>query len=644
MLFSHETLGQRVRFATGAAPEAVREEVERLGASRVMLIASAREGAGAGPIADGLPVVLRYDEVVMHVPVAVAERARAAAAAHDVDVIVSVGGGSTVGLAKAVALTSGLPIVAVPTTYAGSEATDVWGLTEQGVKTTGTDPRVLPRAVIYDAGLTLTLPLDLSVASGLNALAHCVDALWAPRADPVNAGTASEGIRALAEGLPQIVQDPQALAGREQTLFGAYLSAVAFASAGSGLHHKIAHVLGGKYNLPHAPTHAVVLPHVLALNAPAAPQAAERIARALGSGSALDGLLELYRRLAAPQALREYGFTEDQIPAAAEAVLAVVPPSNPAPLTADVLERLLHDAWEGREPSAPDDQFSREETLLRRVLASFEDTPDPRLRQVMHSLVQHAHGFLRDVRLTEQEWQQGIDFLTAVGHLTDERRQEFILLSDTLGLSMQTITINQVASRTATEATVFGPFFVEDSPRIGLGGDLAGGAPGRPCWVEGNVTGTDGTPVPGARIEVWEADESGLYDVQYDDGRTSGRAHLFSDADGGFRFWAITPTPYPIPHDGPVGAMLAATGRSPMRASHLHFMVSAEGRHTLVTHIFVRGDELLGTDSVFGVKDSLVQDFREQPAGSPTPDGRNLNDQTWSRVRFDIVLAPETGH
>ncbi len=641
MHFSHQTLGQRVRFATGSAPQAVREEVEQLGASRVMLIASARESAGAGPIADELPVVLRYDEVVMHVPVAVAERARAAAVAYDVDVIVSVGGGSTVGLAKAVALTSGLPIVAVPTTYAGSEATDVWGLTENGVKTTGTDARVLPRAVVYDAALTLSLPLDLSVASGLNALAHCVDALWAPRADPINAATAAEGIRALADGLPQIVQDPQALPGREQTLYGAYLSAVAFASAGSGLHHKICHVLGGKYDLPHAPTHAVVLPHVLALNAPAAPQAAERIARALGSSTALDGLLDLRRRLAAPQALSEYGFTEDQIPAAVEAVLAVVPASNPAPVTAAVLQQLLHDAWEGHEPSPPDDQRTREETLMRRVLASFEETPDPRLRQLMYSLVRHAHGFLRDVRLTEPEWKQGIDFLTAVGHLTDERRQEFILLSDTLGVSMQTITINQVAAPTATEATVFGPFFVEDSPRIDLGGDAAGGAPGRPCWVEGSVTGTDGQPVPGARIEVWEADEDGLYDVQYDDGRTSARAHLFSDAEGGFRFWAITPTPYPIPHDGPVGEMLAATGRSPMRASHLHFMVSAEGRHTLVTHIFVKGDELLRTDSVFGVKESLVKDFHEQPAGTPTPDGRDPGG-AWSRVRFDIVLAPET--
>jgi hydroxyquinol 1,2-dioxygenase len=173
-----------------------------------------------------------------------------------------------------------------------------------------------------------------------------------------------------------------------------------------------------------------------------------------------------------------------------------------------------------------------------------------------------------------------------------------------------------------------------------LGGDIAGGAEGQPCWVEGSVRDTHGNPVAGARIEVWEADDEGFYDVQYGDDRTAARAHLFSGDDGEFRFWAITPTPYPIPSDGPVGAMLAAVGRSPMRASHLHFMVTAPGLRTLVTHIFVRGDELLERDSVFGVKDSLVKDFVEQQAGTPTPDGRDLGGVSWSRVSFDIVLAP----
>jgi hydroxyquinol 1,2-dioxygenase len=285
------------------------------------------------------------------------------------------------------------------------------------------------------------------------------------------------------------------------------------------------------------------------------------------------------------------------------------------------------------------EQDAREQDVLDRVLRSFEHCENPRLQQLMRGVVTHLHAFLRDVRLTEQEWEAGIAFLTAVGHMTDERRQEFILLSDTLGASMQTIAINNEAYGDATEATVFGPFFVEGSPAVESGGDIAQGATGEPCWVEGTVTDTDGKPVAGARIEVWEADADGFYDVQYDDKRTAARGHLFSESDGGYRMWAITPTPYPIPHDGPVGKMLDATGRSPMRAAHLHFMVEAPGYRTLVTHIFVRGDALLESDTVFGVKESLVHDFEIQPTGTPTPDGRVVTGQ-WSKVRFDIVLAP----
>jgi hydroxyquinol 1,2-dioxygenase len=256
-------------------------------------------------------------------------------------------------------------------------------------------------------------------------------------------------------------------------------------------------------------------------------------------------------------------------------------------------------------------------------------------------LVTHLHAFIRDVRLTEAEWNKAIEFLTTVGHITDDRRQEFILLSDVFGASMQTVNVNNEAYGDATEATVFGPFFVDDAPLIENGGDIAGAAPGEPCWVEGSVKDTDGNPLPNARIEVWEADEDGFYDVQYSDQRVSGRAHLYSDEDGNYRFWGLTPTPYPIPHDGPVGGMLSAVGRSPMRASHLHFMVTKPGLRTLVTHIFVRGDELLKYDTVFGVKESLVKDFMQQRAGTPTPDGRDLGDRTWARTRFDIVLAPE---
>ncbi|WP_144790320.1 intradiol ring-cleavage dioxygenase [Kocuria palustris] len=296
---------------------------------------------------------------------------------------------------------------------------------------------------------------------------------------------------------------------------------------------------------------------------------------------------------------------------------------------------------ENRTQNVSAEQAEREQFVTDIALKSFEDSPDDRLREIMQSLTRHLHEFAREVRLTEDEWNAGIRFLTDAGHITTDVRQEFVLLSDTLGVSMQTIAINNEAYEDATEATVFGPFFVEDAPEIEQGGDMSFGAKGQPCWVEGTVRGTDGEPLPGARIEVWECDEDGFYDVQYDDDRTATRAHLFADENGEYRFWGLTPVPYPIPYDGPVGKMLEAVGRSPMRASHLHFMVSSPGKHTLVTHIFVDGDEYLERDTVFGVKPSLIKDFVQQPAGAPTPDGREL-DRDWARVRFDIVLPPET--
>jgi maleylacetate reductase len=348
--FAHETLPQRVHFAAGEAADALAEEVRRLEGSRVMVIATNPDRAA--PVLAGLPVVVLHTDVVRHVPVDVAERALAVANEHDADVLVSVGGGSTTGLAKAIALTTGLPIVAVPTTYSGSEATDVWGLTDGGRKTTGVDRRVLPRAIVYDAGLMLGLPVATSVASGLNALAHCIDAMWAPRTDPIDQALALEGIRALGSGLPGVVTDPRHLGAREQTLYGAYLAAVAFASAGSGLHHKICHVLGGRFDLPHAETHAVVLPYVLALNAPAVPDLDVRMAAAFGADSALAGLQHLRATTDAPRSLRDLGLAEADLASAVGPILEAVPPGNPVAVTTGVVERLLRDAWEGTEPDA----------------------------------------------------------------------------------------------------------------------------------------------------------------------------------------------------------------------------------------------------------------------------------------------------
>ena len=288
------------------------------------------------------------------------------------------------------------------------------------------------------------------------------------------------------------------------------------------------------------------------------------------------------------------------------------------------------------------EQVRREDDLVSRVVASFAHSEDPRLRLLMQSLTRHLHAFIREVRLTEDELYAAIRFLTQAGHITDDQRQEFILLSDVLGASMQTITVNNEAFGDATEATVLGPFHTEQAPEIEQGGDVTGAGSGMPCWVEGVVTDVDGRPVPDARIEVWQADDQGLYDVQYGDDRVAGRARLKADASGRYCFWALKPTPYPIPDDGPVGVMLRAVGRSPMRASHLHFMVTAPGYRRLVTHIFVEGDPQLDLgDSVFGVRDSLVKTFEDQPTGTPGPDGRDLGDEPWTRTRFDIVLAPE---
>jgi alcohol dehydrogenase class IV len=338
--FTHRTYGQRVVLDPGHALDRVRDALDRLDPRAVLVVATDRQAAVADGLADR--TALRWTEVVQHVPVALAERAGAAAAAADVDAIVAVGGGSAIGLAKAVALDRPARIVAVPTTFAGSEATSVWGLTDATGKRTGTDDRVLPETVVYDPELTRSLPPELAAASGLNAVAHCVDAMWGPSADPIDTALATEGLRALDTGLR--ADD------RARIQYGCYLAAVAFASAGSGLHHKICHVLGGRFDLPHAATHAVVLPYVLAYNAPAAPEAAGRIAAAFGSADALAGLGGLRAALHAPRALRELGLREQDLPAAVEAVLPAVPASNPRPVDAAALTRLLRAAWAGDDP------------------------------------------------------------------------------------------------------------------------------------------------------------------------------------------------------------------------------------------------------------------------------------------------------
>ncbi|GAA4555098.1 intradiol ring-cleavage dioxygenase [Pseudonocardia xishanensis] len=286
-----------------------------------------------------------------------------------------------------------------------------------------------------------------------------------------------------------------------------------------------------------------------------------------------------------------------------------------------------------------DHALDRERAVTEEVVASFAGTADSRLREVMQALVRHLHAFARDVRLTQREWEAGMAFLTRAGHITDDRRQEFILLSDVLGLSMLTVAINEPTAPGATEATVFGPFFVDDAPEVELGGDIARGAVGTPCFVHGTVRSTEGDPLVGARLDVWEADDDGFYDVQYSAEASAGRGWLRSGADGAYRFWSVLPAPYPIPHDGPVGALLEAAGRGPMRPAHLHFKVTAPGYRTLITHLFVAGDPHLADDAVFGVKDSLVVHVDEHDGGV-APDGSEREGR-WTEIAFDLVLPPE---
>ena len=266
--------------------------------------------------------------------------------------------------------------------------------------------------------------------------------------------------------------------------------------------------------------------------------------------------------------------------------------------------------------------------ITQAVQDSIADTPDPRLREVLGSLVRHLHDFAREVRLTEDEWLQGIRFLTATGQQCDDKRQEFILLSDVLGLSMLTVAMNNDKPAGCTEATVFGPFFVEGAPAYAHGDDVAHGAAGQPCEVRGTVRGLGGEPVADAVIDVWQADSEGNYDVQYPGlEHAQGRGVLRSGVQGQFHFRSVLAEAYPIPTDGPVGRLLAATKRHPWRPAHLHFRIEAPGYESLTTHVFRDGDRWLDSDAVFGVRQSLIAPWTHQP------DGR------W-RLDFDFGRAP----
>jgi maleylacetate reductase len=346
--FVHEQRASRVVFHEGALDD-LAAETDRLGLTRVAAIAGPRY---AGRTADllGSRLVTSVEDARMHVPVEQAEKVRDQCADAGADGLVAVGGGSAVGLAKAVALTLGIPIVAVPTTYSGSEMTRVWGLTQNGVKRTGRDPAVAPRTVLYDPALFASFPAELAVPSAFNALAHAVEALYAPDRTPMTDLLAGEAVRRIIGALPRLATDP---AARSEALYGAWLSGVTLDSTTMSLHHKLCHVLGG-LGLPHAPAHTVVLPHVLAYNAGAAPQAAEVVARALGrpvedAGAAL---YEFAVSMSAPTRLRDLGLPHDALGEVARSVLAS-PYGNPAPVEKTEVHALLERAWRGIAPGSP---------------------------------------------------------------------------------------------------------------------------------------------------------------------------------------------------------------------------------------------------------------------------------------------------
>jgi maleylacetate reductase len=350
--FVYTGLPMRVVFGAGSIGQ-LAAEVEKLGAKRALVLSTPGRGESVRKVAESLGARLAgiYDKAVMHVPVEVAGDARRVAADLGADCCISVGGGSTTGLGKAIALTSGLPIIAVPTTYSGSEMTTILGMTEGGMKKTLRDPKVLPRTVIYDPALTLGLPVAISAASGMNAIAHCVEALYAADGNPINSLQAEEGIRALAAALPRLVKAPGDLDARSDALYGAWLAGVSFATTGMGLHHKLCHVLGGTFGLPHAETHSIVLPHAARYNRDAAPQAMARIARALGAPDAPQGLYDLEARLGLELRLSAIGMPRDGLERAAR-IATESPYPNPREVEYSGVLSLLEDACAGRRPAA----------------------------------------------------------------------------------------------------------------------------------------------------------------------------------------------------------------------------------------------------------------------------------------------------
>ncbi|WP_308163411.1 maleylacetate reductase and hydroxyquinol 1,2-dioxygenase domain-containing protein [Nocardia alni] len=648
--FTYTANPARVVFGVGTRA-AVADEVRRLGAGRVLLLSSRplTGDAAAVPGVLGSLLVAQFDGAAMHTPVEVTEQALRVLHEHRADCLVAVGGGSVTGLAKALAVRTDLPQIILPTTYAGSEVTPVLGETADGRKVTRSAPEILPETVVYDVDLTLDLPVEISVCSAVNALAHAVEALYAPDANPIVDQLALDAVARIGRALPRLAADPRDVAVRTDLLRAAWLAGTCLGAVGMGLHHKLCHVLGGTLGLPHAQTHTVVLPHAMAYNASAVPETMERIAAALDGDSAAAAVYDLIVRSGGPTSLRQLGMSDNDIPRVVEQATAM-PYPNPRAVTAEGIEQLLRAAWSGTRPSgtvrdgaspaAPDLTW-----LTDQVVASFSETPNPRLRHLLSDLVRHAHHYVSANDVTQQEWQYAIDFLTRTGQKCDDKRQEFVLLSDTLGISSAVDVLTNSRTPDTTASAVLGPFYVPGPPEREQGSDISGGLPGTPLWVDVRVTDVGGDPVADAMVDVWQANQDGFYDLQLPD--LDGpvlRARFRTDGQGRLRFWTILPSAYPIPVDGPVGEMIEATGRHPWRAPHLHFLIAEPGFRQLITQLFVAGGPYLSSedtaagrgDTVFGVKSELVVEF--PVAEGVPPEGKTL-ENGWRRLDFTFHIT-----
>ena len=348
--FVYRSVPQRIIFGTGTR-QRIADEVRLARIVRAMVVSTAGHAARADELADllGDRCRLRFPGARMHTPVEVTEQAVTLASEHDIDGIVAVGGGSAIGLAKAMALRTDAMQVVLPTTYSGSEMTDIVGQTAGGIKQTTRDPRVLPEVVVYDVELTSTLPAVISVTSGMNAMAHAIEGLYAENTNPMVALIAEEGVRVLASALPRLARTPHDTSARTDALYGAWLCGTVLQATSMALHHKLCHVLGGAFDLPHAGTHAVMLPHTVAYNAPAASDAMARVARALGAPHPAQRLFDLVRESGAPVSLRALGLPADSLDRAADLALSN-PYWNPRPLERGALRALLDNAWHGRSP------------------------------------------------------------------------------------------------------------------------------------------------------------------------------------------------------------------------------------------------------------------------------------------------------